>query len=99
MRRIISALFPEYEAASAAAPAGPGLAPHFSRASVLSSPPGIAPLEDEDTTFDSSDFRNVVPRFTPEARKANLALVELLRTIAPRKHATPAQLALARLRT
>jgi aryl-alcohol dehydrogenase-like predicted oxidoreductase len=50
---------------------------------------------DEVTTFDSSDFRNVVPRFTAEARKANLALVDLLRTIAERKKATPAQIALA----
>jgi len=50
---------------------------------------------DEHTTFDSGDFRNTVPRFTPEARKANLALVELLGTIAQRKHATPAQVALA----
>ena len=50
---------------------------------------------DENTTFDSSDFRNIVPRFTPDARKANQALVELLRTIADRKNATPAQLALA----
>jgi aryl-alcohol dehydrogenase-like predicted oxidoreductase len=50
---------------------------------------------DEATTFDSSDFRNVVPRFTAEARKANLALVDLLRTIAERKQATPAQIALA----
>jgi aryl-alcohol dehydrogenase-like predicted oxidoreductase len=50
---------------------------------------------DESTTFDSSDFRNIVPRFTPEARKANLALVELLRAIAAQKNATPAQLALA----
>lgn len=50
---------------------------------------------DESTTFDSSDFRNIVPRFTPEARKANQALVELLRAIAEKKHATPAQLALA----
>ena len=50
---------------------------------------------DENTTFDSSDFRNIVPRFTPEARKANLALVDLLRTIAERKKATPAQIALA----
>jgi len=50
---------------------------------------------DEKTTFDSSDFRNIVPRFTPEARKANQALVELLRTIGARKHATPAQTALA----
>jgi len=50
---------------------------------------------DENTKFDSSDFRNVVPRFTPEARKANLALVELLATIAKRKKGTPAQIALA----
>ena len=50
---------------------------------------------DENTTFDSSDFRNKVPRFTPEARKANQALVDLLGTIAARKNATPAQLALA----
>jgi aryl-alcohol dehydrogenase-like predicted oxidoreductase len=50
---------------------------------------------DENTTFDSTDFRNTVPRFTPEARKANLALVELLGTISRRKHATPAQIALA----
>jgi len=50
---------------------------------------------DESTTFDSSDFRNVVPRFTPEARKANQALVDLLRTIGARKKATPAQIALA----
>lgn len=50
---------------------------------------------DETTTFDSSDFRNTVPRFTPEARKANQALVDLLGSIAQRKHATPAQIALA----
>jgi aryl-alcohol dehydrogenase-like predicted oxidoreductase len=50
---------------------------------------------DENTTFDSSDFRNIVPRFTPEARKANQALVDLLGQIAERKKATPAQLALA----
>src|SRR5256712_3281525 len=50
---------------------------------------------DEKTTFDSTDFRNVVPRFTPEARKANLALVELLTKFAARKTATPAQIALA----
>jgi len=50
---------------------------------------------DENTTFDSSDFRNIVPRFTPEARKANQALVDLLRSIGERKNATPAQLALA----
>ncbi len=50
---------------------------------------------DEHTTFDKSDFRNIVPRFTPEARKANLALVDWLRQIAERKRATPAQIALA----
>jgi aryl-alcohol dehydrogenase-like predicted oxidoreductase len=50
---------------------------------------------DESTTFDSTDFRNNVPRFTPEARKANKALVELLTRIAARKRATPAQVALA----
>ncbi|HKR22353.1 MAG TPA: aldo/keto reductase [Pyrinomonadaceae bacterium] len=50
---------------------------------------------DENTTFDSSDFRNKVPRFTPEARKANQALVDLLAFIARRKNATPAQIALA----
>src|SRR6059036_2174775 len=49
----------------------------------------------ENTTFDSSDFRNIVPRFTPEARKANQALVDLLGKIAERKNATPAQVALA----
>jgi aryl-alcohol dehydrogenase-like predicted oxidoreductase len=50
---------------------------------------------DESTKFDSSDFRNSVPRFTPEARKANQALVDLLGAIAKRKNATPAQIALA----
>ena len=50
---------------------------------------------DEKTTFDSSDFRNIVPRFTPEARKANQAMVDLLHQIAARKKATPAQVALA----
>ena len=50
---------------------------------------------DENTTFDSTDFRNIVPRFTPEARKANQVLVELIRKIAERKNATPAQIALA----
>ena len=49
----------------------------------------------ETTTFDNIDFRNVVPRFSPEARKANQALVDLLGTIAARKQATPAQIALA----
>ena len=49
----------------------------------------------ENTTFDSSDFRNTLPRFTAEARKANQALVDLLGEIAKRKNATPAQIALA----
>ncbi len=49
----------------------------------------------ENTTFDSSDFRNLVPRFTPEARKANQALVDLLAQIGKRKNATPAQISLA----
>jgi aryl-alcohol dehydrogenase-like predicted oxidoreductase len=50
---------------------------------------------DDKTTFDSTDFRNVVPRFTAENRKANLAFVEWLKTFAERKKATPAQIALA----
>ena len=50
---------------------------------------------DESTTFDSTDFRNSVPRFRPEARKANQAIVDLLGQIATRKKATPAQIALA----
>src|SRR6202047_1342192 len=50
---------------------------------------------DENTKFDSTDFRNIVPRFTPEARRANQALVNLLSKVAARKKATPAQLALA----
>jgi aryl-alcohol dehydrogenase-like predicted oxidoreductase len=50
---------------------------------------------DQDTTFDSGDFRNTVPRFAPEARKANRALVDLLNNVAQRKNATPAQIALA----
>jgi aryl-alcohol dehydrogenase-like predicted oxidoreductase len=49
----------------------------------------------ENTTFDTTDFRNTLPRFTPEARKANQALVDLLGEIATRKKATPAQIALA----
>ncbi len=49
----------------------------------------------ENTTFDSTDFRNVVPRFTAEARKANQALVDLLSKVAEQKQATPAQIALA----
>ena len=50
---------------------------------------------DETTTFDSSDFRNTVPRFTPENRKTNQAVVDLVRRIAEKKKATPAQIALA----
>jgi aryl-alcohol dehydrogenase-like predicted oxidoreductase len=50
---------------------------------------------DEATTFDSTDFRNTIPRFTPENRKANQALVDILAKIAERKKATPAQIALS----
>ena len=50
---------------------------------------------DPTTSFDSSDFRTASPRFTPEARKANLAVVDLLKEIAARKSATPAQIAIA----
>ena len=50
---------------------------------------------DEATTFDSSDFRSTVPRFNAENRRANQALVDLLQSIAQRKHATPGQIALA----
>ena len=50
---------------------------------------------DEKTTFDSSDFRSTLPRFTPEALKANQALIDLLGKIGQRKKATPAQIALA----
>jgi aryl-alcohol dehydrogenase-like predicted oxidoreductase len=50
---------------------------------------------DENTKFDPSDFRNSVPRFSPEARKANFALVDLIRRIGDRKGATPAQIALS----
>jgi aryl-alcohol dehydrogenase-like predicted oxidoreductase len=50
---------------------------------------------DENTTFDSTDFRNVVPRFTPENRKANQVVVDLIGDIARGKNATPAQVALA----
>jgi aryl-alcohol dehydrogenase-like predicted oxidoreductase len=50
---------------------------------------------DESTALDSKDFRNNIPRFAPDARKANKALVDVLGAIAARKHATPAQLALA----
>ena len=50
---------------------------------------------DENTTFDSSDFRNIVPRFTAEARRANQTVVDLLRRIGEQKNATPGQIALA----
>jgi aryl-alcohol dehydrogenase-like predicted oxidoreductase len=50
---------------------------------------------DDNTSFDKTDFRNTLPRFTPEARKANRALVDLLGEIGQRKNATPAQIALA----
>ena len=50
---------------------------------------------DENTSFDKSDFRNIVPRFTPENRKANQVLVDLLARFAQKKRATPAQIALA----
>jgi len=50
---------------------------------------------DENTTFDSSDFRNIVPRFTPENRKANQAVVDLISKFAEQKKVTPAQIALA----
>jgi len=50
---------------------------------------------DENTVFDESDFRNILPRFTPEARKTNEALVAMITAIAERKTATPAQIALA----
>ena len=49
----------------------------------------------DDTTFDRSDFRSTIPRFEPEARKANRAFVDLLSSVAARKEATPAQIALA----
>jgi aryl-alcohol dehydrogenase-like predicted oxidoreductase len=50
---------------------------------------------DENTKFDPTDFRNIVPRFTAEARKANMVLVDLVKSVAERKRATPAQIALA----
>jgi aryl-alcohol dehydrogenase-like predicted oxidoreductase len=53
----------------------------------------------ENTALDSSDFRNILPRFTPEARKANQALVDLLARIGERKKVTPAQIAIAWLLT
>src|SRR5438477_3049756 len=50
---------------------------------------------EENTKFDATDFRNLVPRFSPEARKANMVLVDLVKGVAERKSATPAQVALA----
>ncbi len=50
---------------------------------------------DDSTTFESSDFRNIVPRFTPENRKANLTFVEWLKAFAARRGAAPAQIALS----
>jgi aryl-alcohol dehydrogenase-like predicted oxidoreductase len=50
---------------------------------------------DQNTKFDPSDFRNIVPRFSPEARKANMVLVDLVKAVAERKGAVPAQVALA----
>jgi len=50
---------------------------------------------DENTKFDPTDFRNIVPRFSPEARKANMVLVDLVKAVAERKCATAAQVALA----
>jgi aryl-alcohol dehydrogenase-like predicted oxidoreductase len=54
---------------------------------------------DENTKFDPTDFRNNVPRFSPEARRANMALVDVVKAVATRKNATPAQVALAWLLT
>ena len=50
---------------------------------------------DENTKFDPTDFRNIVPRFSPEARKANMILVDMVKAVGERKSATPAQIALA----
>jgi aryl-alcohol dehydrogenase-like predicted oxidoreductase len=50
---------------------------------------------DQNTSFAANDFRNIVPRFTPENRKSNQSFVDLLRGLAESKHATPAQIALA----
>jgi aryl-alcohol dehydrogenase-like predicted oxidoreductase len=50
---------------------------------------------DANTTFDSGDFRNIVPRFSPDARKANQAIVDVVRSLAASKQVTPAQIALA----
>ena len=55
----------------------------------------LAGKTNEETKFDSSDFRSILPRFTPEALKANQALINLIGRIAARKKATPAQIALA----
>ena len=81
---------PEAEVLPALAELGIGFVPY--------SPLGkgfLAGKINENTTFDRSDFRNSLPRFTPEARQANQALVDLLGEIGKRKQATPAQLALA----
>ncbi len=81
---------PEEEVLPALAELGIGLVPF--------SPLGRGFLTgkiDNNTAFDSSDFRNVLPRFTPEARQANQALIDLLRRISARRNATSAQLALA----
>jgi aryl-alcohol dehydrogenase-like predicted oxidoreductase len=81
---------PEEELLSALAELGIGFVPY--------SPLGRGFLTgkiDEHTTFDATDFRNIVPRFTAEARHANWAVVELLSAAAARKQATPAQVALA----
>src|SRR5438477_5255090 len=81
---------PEHELLPALEELGIGLVPY--------SPLGRGFLTgkmDENTQFDKSDFRNSLPRFSPEARKANQALVDLLSKIAERKKATPAQIALA----
>jgi aryl-alcohol dehydrogenase-like predicted oxidoreductase len=81
---------PEAEVLPALAELGIGLVPY--------SPLGKGFLTgaiDANTKFASTDFRNIVPRFTPEARKANQALVDRLAAIAKRKQATPAQIALA----
>jgi aryl-alcohol dehydrogenase-like predicted oxidoreductase len=81
---------PEQEVLPVLAELGIGLVPY--------SPLGKGFLTgaiDAGTTFDSTDFRNVVPRFTPEARRANQGLVDVIGDVARRKHATPAQIALA----
>src|SRR5690242_15383857 len=71
---------------------------HALRNSAVTGPVDIAGLSGKIGTtaeFHSTDFRNLSPRFTPETRAANLALVDLLKRIAERKHASPAQIALA----